>query len=502
MGKFFAYPHGEPILSGGSKRQKSGQNTSGGARFSSLQETKPKEEAVETVVLSEENRPAHRRARIGEPLSEEQLERRVHDAGARRIASETGRSEWRRDTLDRKESKNRTSDGESEQGKALRSAETRGQSRGEGMQEGVGKVNGSPEGRNRCRAEKGSITVSPKPSARAASPHAQGGSVAGITGHATRPKEEETVCVGDGRAGEKGQVGGLEKGREERNVGKEEFQQTGAARDGASGYAALVCDECDSRENQELMLRCAARGCSTIVHVYCLDEEMEAMPSGEWFCAECEKGREEQDGTEGRCSASRSRRCSIRDPSGTEPEITTESGQQDESDQRSRYVLGGPPMCEHPGCTERAWFGERRRGATVPQVCYMHKSPGMVRKNTRICEVRGCTKAAHYNFPDGKGRRRCGAHKEDGMFALSNLCAVKGCFTMASFGWSPGRKPTRCSLHKCEGMVTTGKLCRQQGCSVRANYGYAGVGRQFCKHHSQEGMIHNPHMKCGLRGIM
>jgi hypothetical protein len=247
------------------------------------------------------------------------------------------------------------------------------------------------------------------------------------------------------------------------------------------------------------MLRCAARGCSTIVHVYCLDEEMEAMPTGEWHCTKCDNGREEQDQTEGRHSASRSRRGSERGPSGTEPEVTTEPGQHGGSGQQSQYVLGGPPMCQHPGCTERAWFGERRRGATVPQVCYMHKSPGMVRKNTRICEVRGCTKAAIYNFPDGKGRRRCSAHKEDGMFELSYLCEVKGCFTRASFGWSPGRKPTRCSPHWCEGMVTVNKLCQQHGCSVHAGYGYAGIGKQSCKKHSQEGMICNPHVNPGLR---
>jgi hypothetical protein len=117
-------------------------------------------------------------------------------------ASETGRSEWRADRLDREKSEERTSVGESEQGKASRSAETRGQSRGEGLREGVGKVNGSPEGHNRCRMEKGSITVfsdferASKPSARAEPTHAQGGSVWGIKGHpGGNEQEEERVRV-------------------------------------------------------------------------------------------------------------------------------------------------------------------------------------------------------------------------------------------------------------------------------------------------------------------
>jgi hypothetical protein len=212
------------------------------------------------------------------------------------------------------------------------------------------------------------------------------------------------------------------------------------------------------------------------------------MPSGEWFCTKCEKGRKEQNGREGRHSAGRSRHGSERGPSGTEPEVTgTEPGQQGGIGQRSSYVLGGPPMCQHPGCTERAWYGERRRRATVPQVCNMHKSPIMVAKLHPICEVRGCTTTANYEFPGRRGARRCVAHKEDGMFVLSHLCEVKGCFTLASFGWSPGRKATRCSLHRCEGMLTVNKICQQHGCSFQANYGYAGIGRQFCKHHPKRG---------------
>jgi hypothetical protein len=249
----FASSYGEPILSGRSKRQKTAKNTRGGAGFSILQETRPEGDAVETVVLTEENRPATRRARNGRPLTEEQLERRVHDAGARGIASGTGRSKWRTDRLDRQRSEKGIRVGESERGRGTEAVEKWGKSRGGEMRESAGKLDGSAEGVDRCRTETGSITVfsnfeiAPKPSARAASPHAQGGSVPGIKGQpaGVYAKEEETVGVGDGVMGEKGQVGGLEKGRKER-TGKEQRQQTGAARDGASGHAALVCDECDN----------------------------------------------------------------------------------------------------------------------------------------------------------------------------------------------------------------------------------------------------------------
>jgi hypothetical protein len=504
----FASSHGEPILSGRSKRQKTAKNTRGGA--ASLPETRPEGDAVETVVLTEENRPATRRARNGRPLTEEQLERRVHDAGAQGIASGTGRSKWRTERLDRERSEKRIPVGESEWERGTEAVEEWGKGRMGEMRASAAKLNDSRERRNCCRAEKGSITRisdherAPKPSARAASPHAQGGSVPGIKGFPVRvdEEEEEIVRVGDGRMGKKGQVGGPENGRKERNVGKEQFQQMGPAKESASGQAVLLCDECDNAENQELMLRCAARGCSTIVHVYCLDGEMEAMPTGEWFCTKCEIGREEQNGREGRHSASRSRRGSERGPSVTKPEVSTEPGQQGGSGHRSRYVLGGPPVCQQPGCTARAWYGEHQRGTAVPEVCYMHKSPGMVRKRAPICEVRGCTKVASYDFPGEKGRRRCNAHKEDGMFNLPRLCEFKGCLLVASFGSSLGRKSTRCSLHRCDGMVTIKTLCREHGCSARARYGYSGLGAQFCRQHSQEGMIHDPHGKSGLQRRM
>lgn len=173
--------------------------------------------------------------------------------------------------------------------------------------------------------------------------------------------------------------------------------------------------------------------------------------------------------------------------------------QQGKCRRQSSYVIGGPPECQHPGCTQRARYKHRGPSGAFPQVCNDHKSPGMVRTCAALCEVRGCTTTANFNFPGQKRRLRCGTHREDGMLHVSSICEVVGCLTTAGFQRSPGQKPTRCSAHREEGMMIFGKLCRQPGCKTIAHYGYAGSRKSFCKHHSKEGMIREPLVNPALR---
>jgi hypothetical protein len=82
-------------------------------------------------VLSEENRPA---SGMGQPLLKEQLERKIHDAGAREIAGKTGRTERRTNSLNRETSEanqRKRSIGESERGKVTGIAGERGKSEGQ-----------------------------------------------------------------------------------------------------------------------------------------------------------------------------------------------------------------------------------------------------------------------------------------------------------------------------------------------------------------------------------
>jgi hypothetical protein len=174
--------------------------------------------------------------------------------------------------------------------------------------------------------------------------------------------------------------------------------------------------------------------------------------------------------------------------------------QQCESRQQSSYVLGGPPICQHPGCKHRARYKHRGPLGALPQVCNDHKFPKMVRINAEFCEVRGCTSTANFHFPGQKRRPRCGKHREDGMFHSSSICEVVGCLTTAtSFRWRAGQKAKRCSAHREEGMTTVSKLCRQPGCKIIAHYGYAGSRKSLCKQHSKEGMIHDPLVNPALR---
>lgn len=285
-----------------------------------------------------------------------------------------------------------------------------------------------------------------------------------------------------------------------------------------------ACDECGEGENPELIVRCARARCGTVAHIYCVSEEMDEVPEGEWLCDGCEE-ENEADKTAGPTERASLRRGgeaeSIGMSSDSRTNVPNEGGGGRMGDlQRNRerlvqgkvpgggsgmqgskrkpYVIGGLPICQHAGCERRAWYSLPGSEA-YPRVCSSHKSRGMVVKCASICEVLDCQHVANYSFPGQTRRRRCGAHKEDGMFMLSSLCEVPGCLKPAGYGSSEGRKCTRCSRHKDEGTKIPLQRCKQPGCLVMPHYGYAGRSRSFCKRHSAEGMVHDPLVRSDLK---
>jgi hypothetical protein len=86
------------------------------------------------------------------------------------------------------------------------------------------------------------------------------------------------------------------------------------------------------------------------VHVYCLDEEMEEMPEGDWVWPTCEQvargKRKRREATSSRYS----REAPSEEPSVTVPNLPSEREQESGSGERTGYVLGGPPLCQHAGC--------------------------------------------------------------------------------------------------------------------------------------------------------
>lgn len=91
---------------------------------------------------------------------------------------------------------------------------------------------------------------------------------------------------------------GLETGRTREvfgcpeSVEAEESCAQGAGADGSGSDDDVMCDECGEEENQDLLLRCATKKCATVMHVYCLEREMDEMPSGDWVCPDCEEAKE------------------------------------------------------------------------------------------------------------------------------------------------------------------------------------------------------------------
>ncbi|GAQ87693.1 hypothetical protein KFL_003700130 [Klebsormidium nitens] len=288
---------------------------------------------------------------------------------------------------------------------------------------------------------------------------------------------------------------------------------------------ADACDECGNEENPELLVRCAEAECATVAHIYCISEEMDEVPGADWFCDGCEERNEadktggHQETTSARRGVKRGEAESVerlgqrrtifrdgrgggrgedvqRNGGGSIHGKVARGGSGVQGAKRKAYLIGGPPTCQHEGCGRRAWYTLRGDGV-YPRVCHSHKLQGMVQKTGSTCEILNCQQGAGYNFPGQKGRRRCGKHKEEGMFTLSSLCEVSGCHCVASYRSSEGQRFTRCSLHKVKGTMIPARRCKQPGCLVTGHYGYAGRGREFCKEHSARGMVHHPLVKRG-----
>jgi hypothetical protein len=301
------------------------------------------------------------------------------------------------------------------------------------------------------------------------------------------------------------------------------FVQRSAIDSGVSDDHALVCDECGADENADLLLLCTMKECPIMVHVYCLGEEMEKMPTGDWFCDDCGRAAERSgaspatlnsvdNGSEG--EAPRIRRGSerggmnveassiLRRNSGKGEHAMGGPGQDDGrlqasllgskaggqpgpkrcekgGNQQSSFVIGGPPKCQTRGCDKQAYYRSRQHPKGAPQYCNQHKLTRLVRKIGVFCEVLGCTSRAHYNFWGQKCVRRCGKHKEPGMVRVHDMCDIPGCLTRAAFRVRSGRKGTRCFAHKSEGMSACYKLCEQAGCSTCATFNYPGRPKSF-----------------------
>jgi hypothetical protein len=442
---------------------------------------------------------------------------------------------------------------------------------------------------------------------------------------------------------------GLEMGRtrevigRRESVGAEESCAQGAGADGTGSDDDDMCDECGEEENQDLLLRCATEKCATVVHVYCLEGEIEEMPSGDWFCPECEEamkskvrisrrecvsdapaarvevesregerrtmdvkpievcvetgdaglgclrvvpaekatlipeelGRGEQlvgggkqaQGSEGiigkgqgsvkaepaeeavpiQSDLGRFEQAVEEEKQAQGPEAASGKGlgnhsgaadepatpvQGDEPDrhepasgrekqgpctrararlqdlgvgleavdqpaeeeepkeggQQSTFVIEGRPKCQSPGCIRPAYFRDRQQGGR-PHFCCKHKSPGMLKSGSHICEIHLCPRRATHNFPGQKPPKRCAQHREKGMLPAYSICEADGCLTRASYRAGSG-KPTRCSTHKSNGMINMKKRCEHCGCSAVAHYGFAGMLARFCKEHAEEKMVH------------
>tara|TARA_B100000674_G_C37177706_1_gene618227 strand:- start:90 stop:443 length:354 start_codon:yes stop_codon:yes gene_type:complete len=54
-------------------------------------------------------------------------------------------------------------------------------------------------------------------------------------------------------------------------------------------YTVMVCEHCGSGEAEDRMILCDS--CDRGFHTFCLDPPLDAVPSGEWFCATCTAAR-------------------------------------------------------------------------------------------------------------------------------------------------------------------------------------------------------------------
>lgn len=54
----------------------------------------------------------------------------------------------------------------------------------------------------------------------------------------------------------------------------------------------LFCDSCGGGHSEDKLVRCG--GCGKCFHLFCLTPPLVELPVGEWICAECEQGEEDE----------------------------------------------------------------------------------------------------------------------------------------------------------------------------------------------------------------
>lgn len=140
-------------------------------------------------------------------------------------------------------------------------------------------------------------------------------------------------------------------------------------------------------------------------------------------------------------------------------------------------------LCELPGCSKRASFGDNVKRY---RWCAQHKLPGSHSFQSSFCEENGCEKHASYTF-DGIKKRWCAAHKPAGAYIKgAALCEAAQCGTQATFGM-PGDRRRWCSEHKREGAVNLSKrTCCVPSCGTRALYMHGTTHRKYCAMHAPE----------------
>ncbi|GAQ89291.1 hypothetical protein KFL_005070080 [Klebsormidium nitens] len=55
-----------------------------------------------------------------------------------------------------------------------------------------------------------------------------------------------------------------------------------------------ACGVCGSTDGEDAMLLCDGGGCQGALHMYCADPPLAEVPEGDWFCADCLEGREDE----------------------------------------------------------------------------------------------------------------------------------------------------------------------------------------------------------------
>lgn len=199
--------------------------------------------------------------------------------------------------------------------------------------------------------------------------------------------------------------------------------------------------------------------------------------------------------------------------------------------------------CDFPGCNKNPIFGIP--GTKHPICCGSHKLPNMVTVRGSLC---ACGKQATHNLPNEKKPLYCAKCAAVGMANVkTRKCEFPGCSAIPSFGQLGSKHATHCATHgikislvdikhptcEAEGCHVTGSrhtkdcygqthwFCSSHGidlkddnprceginvdgtkCDIHPMYGLPGTKKaQFCKKHSQPGMINVKAIlcPCGIR---